>query len=69
VVVIATLFVVPFLPTEARLAELGRRRAELGSESPEEWFKAAPFPESGVLLPGGIHLGSLDSWDGRASHL
>jgi FSR family fosmidomycin resistance protein-like MFS transporter len=34
VVVIATLFVVPMLPTEARLAELGRRRAELGSESP-----------------------------------
>src|SRR6185312_8974860 len=33
VVVIATLFAVPLLPTEARLAELARRRAELTAES------------------------------------
>ena len=33
VVVIATLFVVPLLPTEARLAELGRRRAELAADA------------------------------------
>ena len=31
VIVIATLFVIPLLPTEERLAELGRRRAELAA--------------------------------------
>jgi FSR family fosmidomycin resistance protein-like MFS transporter len=33
VIVIATLFVIPLLPTEERLAELGRRRAELAANT------------------------------------